>query len=334
MKNKIILLLITFCFLASPAAQNQLFAQNQRCDPGKVVAAESCAKCHAQAVQTWKRTPHFQTFEKLHRDPRAKEICGKLGLSGSIKRNEVCKDCHYTTQKQGDRLRVVSGISCESCHGAALDWVNIHSDYGGPTASQQSETASHRQSRLDRSIKAGMRNPKNIYSIARSCLNCHTVPNEKLVNVGGHKAGSDFELVSWSQGMVRHNFLRTGSNENAKNSQSSLRVMFVVGLIADLEFSTRATSQATSRNRFGLSSAGRAASVAVKLYQIQQQVKNSQLQAILEAFARAELCSNNQAQLEQIADTIRQHGLNFAETCDGSTLLPVDKLIPPPSQYR
>ena len=67
-----------------------------------------------------------------------------------------------------------------------------------------------------------MNNPHNIYLIARQCYDCHTVPNERLVNVGGHLAGSqDFELVAWSQGMVRHNFLRTGGTTNAVLSRNS-----------------------------------------------------------------------------------------------------------------
>ena len=37
------------------------------------------------------------------------------------------------------------------------------------------------------------------YSIARNCLQCHSVTNEKLVNAG-HKIGAGFELVGWSIG--------------------------------------------------------------------------------------------------------------------------------------
>ena len=93
------------------------------------------------------------------------------------------------------------------------------------------------------------------------------MPNERLVNVGGHNAGSeDFELVRWSQGMVRHNFLRTDGEYNAQSDSTRLRVMYVVGLIADLEFSTRATAQATEKTTYGLKVANRAAKAAVKLH--------------------------------------------------------------------
>ena len=252
--------------LGNLEAQEKTF----RCDPTKVLTAESCSKCHEQAVLTWKKTPHSKTFEQLHRNPRAKEICRNLGLKGSIKRNNVCVDCHYTSQAKDDRIRVVSGIGCESCHGAAKDWVDVHSDYGGPTATKFSETTEHRQQRLADSMKAGMRNPRNLYALAQSCLNCHTVPNEKLVNLGGHRAGSDFELVAWSQGSIRHNFVRSSDGSNAVNSNDTLRVMFVVGKIADLEFSTRATGLATEKSEFGIQTAKRAARIAVELFEIQK----------------------------------------------------------------
>jgi len=309
-------------------------AQPLRCDPTKIVTSEACSRCHGPAISTWKQTPHFQTFDSLHRNPRAKEICNNLGLKGSIKRNDVCVDCHYTTRKVGDKIRTVAGGSCESCHNAAQDWILVHSDYGGTTAKKEDESPEHRATRLAESIKLGMRNPRNIYSLARSCLNCHTVPNEKLVNVGGHHLASDFELVSWSQGTVRHNFVRSNGTENATNSQETLRVMYIAGMIADLEFSTRATAQATSKTKFGLASAQRAARVAQRLFDIQQKIQDPQVQSALEAFAKAELKINNAEQLSSIADEIRHFGFEFASKSNGSSLTFVDALIPPPSQYK
>ena len=76
------------------------------------------------------QTPHFATFDTLHRPPEAKEIADRLGLR-SIKRSDVCTQCHYTEQNQDGRVRVVAGVSCESCHGGAADWLALHADYGG-----------------------------------------------------------------------------------------------------------------------------------------------------------------------------------------------------------
>ena len=309
-------------------------AQGVVCDPTKVLTADACAKCHAAEVNVWRGTPHFRTFEELTRNPEAKAICNAMGVR-SVKRSGICIDCHFTTQQQGSVAKPVSGISCESCHGASQDWVAVHNDYGGPTATKESETAAHRRERLNLSTELGMKNTQDLYLIATSCYSCHTVPNEKLVNVGGHNAGSvDFELVRWSQGMVRHNFLRTGGTVNAKNPIERLRVMYVVGLIADLEFSTRATAAATEKATFGITVANRAARAAVRLAKVQQDIANEHVQSALNAFADAKLQTNNEASLLKIADEIQLAGRYFVQTVDGATLAAIDKRLPDESEYK
>src|SRR5262249_15247572 len=108
-------------------------------DSSKVVGPDQCAKCHQPEVQQWMKTPHYATFDSLHRKPRAKEIADKLGVQ-SIKRSDICTQCHYTMQNQEGRNRVVAGVSCESCHGGALGWLTMHSDYGGPGVTHATES--------------------------------------------------------------------------------------------------------------------------------------------------------------------------------------------------
>ena len=303
-------------------------------DPAKIIGADQCAKCHQPEVQQWMHTPHFATYESLHRLPRAKEIADKLGLQ-SIKRNDVCTQCHYTKQVEDGRERVVAGVSCESCHGGARDWVVLHNDYGGPGVTKASEPAEHRAKRVADSVAKGMNNPHNIYLIARQCYDCHTVPNEKLVNVGGHLAGSqDFELVAWSQGMVRHNFLRGGGTTNAPPSQEELRVMFVVGVLTDLEYSLRATAAATDKSTFGVTSAKRAARMKKKLLEIQKLVNDPLLNSALEAVETVELRLGNSAAIAAAADAVGKSANNFAEKADGKQLAALDSILPQPNQYK
>ena len=309
-------------------------AQPPQCDPASVLSYESCAKCHGSEVRVWKQTPHFKTFEQLARDPKSSEICQKLGLR-SVKRSDVCTNCHFTLQTKGDRDKPISGISCESCHGAAADWLSVHNDYGGKTATRESETEDHRDERLAVSTAYGMRNTRDLYLIASSCYHCHTVPNEELVNVGGHNAGSmDFELVRWSQGQIRHNFLRSDGQVNEVSDIQRLRVMYVVGLIADLEFSTRATANATQKSTYGLAVAGRAADTAKRLLKLQEVVQIAEVQGVLAAFSKADLRTNNEDQLIAVADAIRQLGQEFAVNADGSELGLVDSFLPTPEQYK
>ena len=323
MKHLTTILLIAVAFTFA----QQVSGQGVQCDPTKVITAEACASCHANEVAVWKTTPHYRTFEELSRRPQAKQICRNMGVR-SPKRSNLCISCHYTVKHKNGKDRPVSGISCESCHGAAKDWLTEHNNYGSPTATKSSESPAMRDQRLAKSAELGMRNTRNLYDIASSCHNCHTVPNEKLVNVGGHRAATEkFELVAYSQGLMRHNFLRGNNTTNVQSSRERLRVMYVVGLIADLEYSTRATALATQKSVYGLTVAGRAAKKAKQLYELQQQLDDPVLQKVLVAFAGAELKINNRSELTGIADQIRQAGTEFAVK-DGSGLEVVDPLLP------
>ena len=95
-----------------------------------VLGNESCVKCHASEIQAWKQTPHSQTFDELHRRPEAKQIAAKLGIR-SIKHEGRCVACHYTQKIEAGTPHVIAGVSCESCHGAAKHWVDLHQEYGG-----------------------------------------------------------------------------------------------------------------------------------------------------------------------------------------------------------
>jgi hypothetical protein len=333
---------VIVCALASTAsavnedapAVTAVDARFVHCNPAKVLGPESCLKCHENETLVWKQTPHFATFETLHRKPEAKQIAERLGLR-SVKRNDECTKCHFTVQTVHGRDRVVAGVSCESCHGAAQDWVVLHSDYGGPTATKAIETPEHRKERVARSIAAGMNNPANLYLVARQCLACHTSPNERLVNVGEHAAGSpEFELVAWSQGRVRHNFLRTDGVTNKPSSPERLRVMFVVGVMADLEASLRATAAASEKAAYGIAAAQRAARQKRRLYEISLLIENPHVAAAMQAALGARLKLNNREALVAAADEIGKSAYEFASTADGATLAAIDPLLPKPEQYK
>ncbi len=303
-------------------------------NPHDVVGVQSCEKCHAAEISIWKQTPHHETFLTLHRKPEAKQIADKLGIS-SFKNDSACVKCHYTMQASHTGIEAVSGVSCESCHGAARNWVKVHNDYGGTGVTKESETQEHRIARLRGSISGGMRNPINVYMVAQSCYRCHTVPDERLVNVGGHKAGSmDFEIVSWSQGMVRHNFLRSNGKANETSSPERLRLMFVAGMIADLEFSLRATASATEKANFGVNAAGRASRAAKRLAAAQTKLNQPLLDDVLAVYKSIELKLNNLQQLTEAANSIAALGIRFAATVDGSKLDAISPFIPPQDRWK
>jgi len=347
------LVLILATFGANAFESNQIDPRNVTWDfnvaPSKVLGVESCEKCHSSEIQVWKQTPHHDTFLTLHRKKEALQIASRLGIQ-SYKTDSNCVQCHYTMKEVGGlaistrgesdvnsthAVEAISGVSCESCHGPSKDWLTTHNDYGGAGVTRQSESKDHRRSRLSQSIKLGMRNPVNLYLVAQSCYRCHTVPDEELVNKGGHNPGSlDFELVSWSQGLVRHNFVRTDGKQNAENSPERLRVMFVAGMIADLEYSLRATSAATEKAMFGVTSAKRTVRAAERLKSAQSKLNQPLLDEVLMVYASVKLKLNNRDPLTEAADQIHQLGLRFAATIPGEDLSAIAGYIPAKDKWK
>lgn len=303
-------------------------------DPQRVVGNDTCVKCHASEIGVWQTTPHASTFGQLHRKPEAKQIASKLGLR-SIKHSGRCVACHYTQQSTADTLQsgsdphLIAGVSCESCHGAAKDWLELHHNYGGESITRLTESADHRAERIGQSIAAGMRNPANVYLVAQSCLRCHTTADEELVNVGGHSSGTlDFEFVSWSQGAIRHNFVHSDGKVNDVATPERLRVMFVAGMIAELESSLRGTALATQKAKFGMTVAQRAARASKRLQSVSAKVDEPILGQILEVVSGVKLKLNNRADLTAAADKIAAFGFQFAAKNDGSGLAKLDAYIP------
>ena len=106
--------------------------------------------------------------------------------SSAIKGDSLCLTCHYTVQKKGRRsANRFPASPANPATARRPDWLNIHND-----------KKLSREERRTKSEAAGMIRPEDIYAVAANCYQCHLVPNEKLVNIGGHTAGSKgFELV-------------------------------------------------------------------------------------------------------------------------------------------
>jgi hypothetical protein len=296
-------------------------------DAAKVVGATKCGECHKFEVEAWKLTPHFTTFDNMHRSAEGQKIATAMGIK-RIKSESLCLTCHYTVQgKAGAEAEPIAGVSCESCHGAAADWINIHND-----------KKLSPEERRTKSAAAGMIRPEDIDAVATNCYQCHLVPEEKLVNVGGHVAGSaDFELVAWSQGMVRHNFLQPDGTEgkvNRVDPPDHLRLLYATGIILDLEYSLRGVASATDKATYGITMARRVAAVRTKLADLQKAAPTDEVAEILTIANGIALKLNNAAPLNEAADKIAVLGKKFAQTETGAKLAGLDPMIPKPDQYR
>ncbi|HTQ30394.1 MAG TPA: cytochrome c family protein [Opitutaceae bacterium] len=303
-------------------------------DPASVKGPEACGECHKNEVQAWQLTPHFKTFNDMHRTPEARAIADKLGIS-RIKSESLCLNCHYTSKVIDGESQVIAGVSCESCHGAAKAWIDVHNDYGGKGATKATETPEHREARRAKAAAAGMIYPENLYAVAANCYQCHIVTDEKLTNVGGHTAGSaDFNLLTWSQGMVRHNFLQTDNKSNAEPAPEHKRMLYVVGGILNLEYSLRAVARATEKATYGITNAHRADAARKELARIQSLAPTDELAAIIAVANGVKLRLNNGPELSAAADKIADLGREFAAKVTGDRLAGIDSILPGPEQYK
>ena len=328
----------SFVQVSSAIAPMSLAAFPPELDLAKVQGADACGECHTREMEAWKRSTHFATWKTMHREPRAREIASALEIKGGIKRNDLCVNCHYTARVVDEKPKPVSGVSCESCHGAAADWINVHNDYGA-NKTKETETPEHRAMRLKACDASGMLRPANVYLVARNCYSCHSVPNEKLVNVGGHPAGSDFELVSWSQGEVRHNYFQNSDQGNREASVERKRVLYVVGALTDLEYALRGMSKITERGAYRDAMIKRKNRAVKRIDEILSRVSLPEIQCLMSSLERDEKgrVKINQALLNELPDQLAALSEQFVNTHDGSNLgprPPLDALIPGPEKYH
>jgi len=306
-------------------------AQELHLDPAKVMGPDACGECHKSSVEAWKGSHHFSTFKSLPRKKEARAIADKMGLK-RIKAGSECLSCHFTSAMVSGKAKPIAGVTCESCHGAGRDWIKVHSDFGGKGVKAENETAAHKVDRFKKSEQAGMIRPGNIYQVAKNCFSCHTVPNEKLVNVGGHAAGSNIELVAWSQGEVRHNVWY--SKENQVSPIERLRMIYLVGRALDLEFALRGVAKATKKADYAVKMARRAKKARKRIKAIAGLVDAPELMTIYKVAKSVKLKLNNEAKLTAAADDIARHTQSLASKYDGSTFGGLDSIMPGPDKFK
>ncbi|MYN63761.1 MAG: hypothetical protein F4X11_01830 [Acidobacteria bacterium] len=308
----------------------------------RIVLPERCGECHAAEFDVWETTEHATGFDTLHRRDRAKEIYRNLDLRlikrGTDETTPACLSCHYTPVLRRDQLRAGAGVTCESCHGPARDWISIHNSYGVAEADFQKaallETPGHRMQRVADSRAAGMRRPSDLYDVAANCFGCHTVPNENLVNRGGHSTGSDFEIVAWSE-RIRHNFLESyktaDGRTNAERPTEWKRRMYVVGRMLDLEYAVRGVAAATRNDElyFGAMS-DRAKAAVDELLEINERVALPAVQKIIATWNAIDLTLGMDPL--SAAAAMQESTKQFIASSDGVALAALDPLWDPTAE--
>ncbi len=299
-------------------------AQINQIDHSKVIgnheAGGNCIGCHKEEGQAWSKTHHYRSLEKLD---EGRPIAEKLGLGRKYKKTGFCIECHSTAKGDAAPYELISGVSCESCHGPAKDWKTVHNDLN----IAQPE-------RFKKSDDAGMIRKDRVYLIAKNCFGCHLVPNETLVNTGGHKAASDFELVSWLHGEVLHNYAGD-TTKNRGTTQERKRVLYIVGKLVHLEMSLYAAGKITERGHYRSAILNSVRKAWSGLQEIMEKVDVPELKPLAELQTRDDgSLALSGALLKSLPGTVAKIAENFADKHDGSKLGSVDPLIPGPEKYK
>jgi hypothetical protein len=119
---------------------------------------------------------HSRAFQVLYND-RSQRIARNLYGDNAKPATEqaLCLKCHaahdgVTDRGVGERFQLADGVSCESCHGAAEKWVNVH------------YLAGFKEKSLEEKAALGLRPTKDILHRAMLCTSCHVGTPDKEVN--------------------------------------------------------------------------------------------------------------------------------------------------------
>ncbi|MEO6120174.1 MAG: multiheme c-type cytochrome [Terriglobales bacterium] len=137
---------------------------------------------------------HARAFATLEK-PVSVRMAKILGLNSAAAAAPKCLACHALSPPASHRGRAIEtsdGVSCESCHGPASEWLGPHSIRGTDRKT---------------SLQAGMIDTKNPIRRTEVCASCHVGTAEKWVDhemiAAGHPALL-FEVESYSNAMPAH----------------------------------------------------------------------------------------------------------------------------------
>jgi hypothetical protein len=148
----------------------------------KFLGANSCAStgCHGGGGQNQNQFLVWSLKDFHSRRPaatlttaRAKQIADALDIKDATA-DARCASCHAPLHEvpenlRGENFKVSEGVSCESCHGPAENWLRAHTR--------------HDYTRTDRTA-AGMRDLQNLYVRANTCVACHQNVDADILKAG------------------------------------------------------------------------------------------------------------------------------------------------------
>lgn len=167
--------------LAPPAAQTHTGRET--------VGPSRCVRCHAAETSWWLEIDgppprgHVNALQQLD-TPDARRYAARLGIRDVYDTAGTCVACHATVFRGEAR----EGVSCESCHGPAAGYLEVHARPGAYRLA----------------VAAGLEDlAGNVPGWARRCMACHLVTDAPLIRAG-HSSGRDFDLGGKFPVVARH----------------------------------------------------------------------------------------------------------------------------------
>ncbi len=139
--------------------------------PARFAGSPACSSssCHGGGGSTRSEFTQWSKLDFHHERPfatlttiRAARIAENLKISDPTQ-DARCTACHAPLQTVAGGLlsqdtQITEGISCENCHAPAGNWLRSHTRQDWTTADR---------------VQAGMRDLKNLYVRANTCVACH-----------------------------------------------------------------------------------------------------------------------------------------------------------------
>lgn len=187
-------------FLAIALASNGLAEETTSTAPVKFLGSQSCSSssCHGGASEKSDQYTIWFTHDFHHARPYAtletarSERLAQVLKIGNPTTSARCTVCHAPFQTVpaeclAPEVKITDGVSCETCHGPAQNWIRSHTrpDY----------------TRADR-VAAGMRDLKDLYVRANTCVACHQNLDPEI-RAAGHPE-LIFEMDGQCADMPRH----------------------------------------------------------------------------------------------------------------------------------
>ncbi|MFQ5350823.1 MAG: multiheme c-type cytochrome, partial [Thermoanaerobaculia bacterium] len=164
----------------------------------RLVGPGGCSGCHTPQNEWWFRDAHYRSadpfFDGEVDNIRIATLYGLSPSDMTIGRN-LCMDCHGTVISGKESREVLDGVSCESCHGAAADWLEPHKD-------ETDKQLGRRRPGHLAALQRGKADLRDLSVRAATCVGCHLVTDPRLLSAG-HPSGAGKDWVE-AMGKVRH----------------------------------------------------------------------------------------------------------------------------------